>query len=206
MKLYIILGVEVTATAQQIKKAYYAKSKVHHPDAGGDAEMFKELVLAYAILSDTEKRKRYDAGEDADEITKQTQTLDQIVVQTVTQAFCQIVMGADVENQDLVAIMREHFTGAVVQTTHAMNAENQKIRKFQTALKRIKAEGEENIFVSSANAQIAGLKAQIERIQQQKAVAEGAVKFLEAYSYAVDQHVMQVMMGHSGTTFTFHRG
>ena len=59
-KLYETLEVEKTATAKEIKKAYFRLSKLHHPDKGGDEHKFKEINAAYEILSDAEKRDKYD--------------------------------------------------------------------------------------------------------------------------------------------------
>jgi hypothetical protein len=42
-----VLGIERTATKMDIQNAYRALSKVHHPDAGGDAERFRRLRAAY---------------------------------------------------------------------------------------------------------------------------------------------------------------
>lgn len=58
--LYDLLGVDKNASQDEIKKAYRAKSKEHHPDKGGDEEMFKKISHAYESLSDPEKRSNYD--------------------------------------------------------------------------------------------------------------------------------------------------
>ena len=58
--LYKILGLERIASCEQIKLAYRKLALLHHPDKGGDAEVFKELARAYQILSDPELRKKYD--------------------------------------------------------------------------------------------------------------------------------------------------
>lgn len=62
---YEVLGVEVMATADEIKKAYRKAALKHHPDKNADdregAETrFKRIAAAYEILSDPDTRKRYD--------------------------------------------------------------------------------------------------------------------------------------------------
>ncbi|SPO29810.1 related to tetratricopeptide repeat protein 2, dnajc7 [Ustilago trichophora] len=61
---YKILNVTKTASESEIKKAYRKESLKHHPDKGGDEEKFKLCSEAYAVLTDENKRRRYDAGAD----------------------------------------------------------------------------------------------------------------------------------------------
>lgn len=57
---YEILGLTKSATDEEIKKAYRSKAKAMHPDAGGNKELFQELNEANEILSDADKRAKYD--------------------------------------------------------------------------------------------------------------------------------------------------
>lgn len=58
--LYGILGVERDADARDIKKAYYEKAKIHHPDRGGSKEAFQKIEQAFTVLSDPERRQQYN--------------------------------------------------------------------------------------------------------------------------------------------------
>jgi molecular chaperone DnaJ len=67
--LYEILGVDRSASTEDIKKAYRRLAREHHPDVSGDPaaeERFKEVAGAYEILSDPDKRARYDTFGTAD--------------------------------------------------------------------------------------------------------------------------------------------
>lgn len=61
---YTILGVERTASDEDLKKAFRKLARQYHPDVAKDKknaeEKFKEINEAYEVLSDPKKRKRYD--------------------------------------------------------------------------------------------------------------------------------------------------
>ena len=61
---YQALGLEKSATPEQIKKAYRKLARQHHPDVNpndeGAEQKFKEINEANEVLSDPDKRKKYD--------------------------------------------------------------------------------------------------------------------------------------------------
>ncbi|HJS68453.1 MAG TPA: DnaJ domain-containing protein, partial [Nitrososphaera sp.] len=60
---YEILGLQKNAGKDDIKNSYRKLALQYHPDRNKDAgaeEKFKEISEAYAVLSDDDKRKRYD--------------------------------------------------------------------------------------------------------------------------------------------------
>lgn len=74
---YELLGVDRSASAEDIKKAYRKQALKHHPDRNPDSgeaeEKFKEICGAYEVLSDERKRRQYDQyGHDAFTRTRST--------------------------------------------------------------------------------------------------------------------------------------
>lgn len=57
---YKVLDLDRSATPDDIKKSYRKLALKYHPDKGGDEDKFKEISEAYSVLSDPDKKSKYD--------------------------------------------------------------------------------------------------------------------------------------------------
>lgn len=57
---YAVLEIKRTASQDEVKTAFRTLAKKHHPDKGGDENLFKEITAAYATLGSVSKRRSYD--------------------------------------------------------------------------------------------------------------------------------------------------
>lgn len=83
MNPYEVLGVSKTATVAEVKAAYRKLSPKHHPDKGGDRIKFEEIKLAFDVLSNPNRRSRYDALGRTDESPATPQRLQIFISDTM---------------------------------------------------------------------------------------------------------------------------
>lgn len=70
MSHYEVLGVKPTDSPDDIKKAYKSLAKKHHPDGGGDVNMFHKISEAYETLADPHQRAKYDHKLNVEKLNK----------------------------------------------------------------------------------------------------------------------------------------
>ncbi|KAK6073430.1 DnaJ-like protein subfamily C member 9 [Seiridium cupressi] len=122
---YEILEVDRKATADQIKSAYRKQALKTHPDkvSGSDAEKqaakekFQQVALAYAVLSDSVRRKRYDATGDTSETLSSSdfswtdfyaEQFRDAVSEDAINKFAEKYKKSDEEKDDLLVAYEKH--------------------------------------------------------------------------------------------------
>lgn len=181
--LYEILGISADAYTAQIKRAYHKQSKSAHPDTGGDAEKFKEINEAYKILSDSEKRKRYDAGEKLEDLIKSGSTEQSGINGCLSMMFLHAVSSCEPSQHDVLHKMRSELASVILQANNHILGEKKKIKKFEEVISRFTSKNKNQFFVELANHQIDGLQISISKAEAQKKIFEKAKQFLENFSY-----------------------
>jgi curved DNA-binding protein CbpA len=181
MNPYTELDVSVTASTEEIKQRYRTLAQMHHPDKGGDEELFKRIKLAYEILSDPIRRKQYDiTGE-----TTTTNAKDE-AVQNLVQILLHVVPNFNVDQDDLIHI-------AEMETRNMLNLVNKDIgvtERFIINLEkvldklRIKTEGE-NILSSFIVNQIQQKKQELVTLQHRVQVCNLMLEILKDYEYGL---------------------
>jgi len=183
--LYDDLAVDKKATPDQIKKAFRKKAKQTHPDNGGNSNEFRTIAKAYNILSDDEKRKRYDNGENPDNIN-QSNTHEQQVMSTVLGIFNDIVDQNIDLNHDPFDIIRQTLHANEEKAKADKNKNQKNIKRYNNILRRIKKKDQSELFIQLLDDKIKGCKAIIIQIDEHINVFEDALKLIKECEYEID--------------------
>jgi curved DNA-binding protein CbpA len=113
MNPYEELDISRNATTEEIRQRYRILAQLHHPDKGGDEEIFKRIKLAYEILSDTIRRKEYDkTGKTHPDRDARNESLD-----IIGQLLFRIIPNFNPEIDNLIGMMTED----IIKTKQELN-------------------------------------------------------------------------------------
>lgn len=136
--LYEDLGLDKSATTEEIVSAGRQAMKRAHPDAGGDVEDFHRVSRAVAVLRDPTARQRYDEtgetsrGPDASPEALAMQMLGSLLG-TILQD-----ESVDPVTQDIVQLMHRMIDNAIVQLQQQIVAWDKRIARTEQFKKRLK--------------------------------------------------------------------
>ena len=149
MNPYQELGLDPNCSQEDIKQQYRTLAHQHHPDRGGDAERFKRISLAYEVLSDPERRARYDGTGQID----QDPGIRGEALERLGNMINHYVPNSNNELEDLIAKMRADINQAANQVEIELANNQRQIDNARIAHRklRLKNTGENilKIFVEN---------------------------------------------------------
>jgi curved DNA-binding protein CbpA len=172
---YSTLGVPHDADPDTIKRAYRKRSSESHPDKeGGSHEAQQAVNVAYTILSDPERRQRYDNGEA--EQASGPSAAEQVVIQHFIAAL------QENDGTDLVGSARMRIQRLIASLDGAVNDARRERNKLEKKAKRLifKGSGESllHMVIESRCAEIDNL---LEQAKRDRPNLEAACKILDSY-------------------------
>lgn len=175
MNLYEALGVEPTATAEEIRAAYRALAREHHPDMGGDGERMAAVNTAYAVLSDPERRAAYDATGEADAAAQIEREARETLAHMLSQG---LESSGDLLANVLRAIDASRSNAAAAKANFERRASALRARRGKIT----RADGGENLVVHLIDQALQQIEAERERAEKAVKVFDAAEEMLSAYS------------------------
>jgi curved DNA-binding protein CbpA len=185
---YATLGVAKDATKEEIKKAYYKKSQKHHPDKGGKEKDFQAIALAYEVLSDEEKRGKYDRGEPIFD----TQDPEAFIRSRVLSLFDQQINNPQLNHKhtDIFSTIIQNCKRLIEQAPQGEFNAREMIKKYAGIRDRIHGENTE-IYVNTLNQKIKQFEEMIKQIPKQIEDLEKIIKYIEVTKYRTDERPPQ---------------
>lgn len=178
--LYKILGISRKASQDEIKKAYRALSKEHHPDKGGNEEQFVKIQQAYEVLSDEKRKAKYDA---TGSIEKEASFEQRFFGFVASQIIPMLEKAKDLEF-DFMKKAKAHVKELISVGEENLKELDYKISHFTKAVEKIKKKnGGENVMTNILNSKIASMEKIKEQVTNEKAFIQECLTALDEYEY-----------------------
>ncbi len=177
MTHYDTLNIAPDATPDEVRQAYRKQSMAAHPDKGGSDEAMAAINYAYAVLSDAERRARYDATGDDSKPT----SLEDEARKTLLNIFSG---GLDVERINLVTFAHQQLDEAIVEAERVRTIAERKLLKLAKHRKAISTKAGDNLAHMLIDQQHAQQQSVIEQFGRAVDIFHEARKVLADYEWA----------------------
>lgn len=205
---YKILGVGPTDDLEAITAAYRAKAKQHHPDRNRQhpeqaKQNFQLIQLAFDVLRDPVRRKRFDEHGYMDERTTPSDggqaEVHQLLATVLHQVFQSLLdAGQNPEQHDLIDWVRRSLDRMISETERAIAKQEKTIQKLQAAAKRFQHKENNPLLPQMLLAPVVDIQRSLDQGQEHLAKAKAAYAIVKAYRFDVAAGGPQTMRGGSG--------
>lgn len=185
--LYQILGVRRSAAPEEIQKAYRRKAKTSHPDGGGSVIAFSELSTAYTVLTDPNRRRRYDSTGEIE--PARPNNLDVSAIEVIAHKLGLIIHAeCDMTSVDLGALIEQAIRDDIAERNASilnLRRAIERARRIRDRVKR-KANGEDNTLARVLGWHETTAQSQIKKSEEAVGSMERALEILKDYSFTDD--------------------
>lgn len=193
MNLYDELGVSSDASDEEIKQRYRELAHEHHPDKGGDEEVFKRIKNAYEVLSDPIRRKEYDITGNVDISIRND------AIENIKRMIAQIVPNIS-DTDNLIDILNNE----IINAKNSVNVDIQNCKRFlshlQTVNLKINVKNDrQNLLSDVLQTQIEQRNTDIVTFNRRLEICDLMLEILKDYEYGFVERV-SIENGGSGET------
>lgn len=180
MNPYDILGISKNSTPEEIKSKYKSLAQQHHPDKGGDSEVFKKIKEAYELLIDPIRKDRYDkTGEFDVPLGLRGETLDHL-----SRLFLHVLQNMNPDLDDLVNIMKIETKKEKNVIQNNIITCGEYVKKLNKVIGKIKKKNEgENLLQNFAEYQLKIRLTELQNFSRQLKIMDHMLEILEDYQY-----------------------
>jgi curved DNA-binding protein CbpA len=188
MNPYTILEISPQASDEEIKKKFRVLAQRYHPDrVGGNEEKFKQVNLAYSILSDPVRRKQFDTTGQYNV----NPSLREEAVNNLARLLTYFINEIDPDLENLIVCMKNDIQREKNVITTQISVCITKITKLEKFLKKIKRKKEgENILKAFVASQISTQENNINSLNRNLEVGDKMLEILEDYQYGDEEFEM----------------
>jgi len=197
--LYGELGVPADADVAAIRKAYRRRALDVHPDHGGSPAQFAVVKRAVDVLSDPERRRKYDATGDAAETTPDIEgsQILELISAVLDSTLGQMAQRGDIERAfqcnlvDLlsqqIGAIRGEIKGNISRLKEALKINERLLGRFKRVRKKKGEDGEQpNRMEAVIAGRVSAIRQQIAGLEGRYAIGKKALEFLAEYDFAAD--------------------
>lgn len=193
MDPYQTLDVSRDATNQQITRSYRSKASKLHPDKGGDINEFKQLALAYEVLSDAARRDHYDQTGDTE--LPPDRVVNLLVGLLHHKLLDLLNKGRDPEKADLIRTLDGELVTKCDESREKCAELQKRAKKLQGVRKRLADKKGEDLLGKSLDSAVRELDRAIKMVEQQVSDLEQCRELLKSYRYDRDPTPDEVKTG-----------
>jgi len=197
-----ILGLKEGASDREIKKAFRKLAKEHHPDKGGNGEIFAEISKAFALIENKEARKRFERDEGRPE-----KSLTAMAIEVVLLKFMSGVQNSkDIQNlkyAKILDVIQKAFHDDLTQMKRDHRRKRLQIDIMTDLISRFIYEGEDgNDFICYAlEDEVRSTRRNLKSVERQMQVAVRGLTLLKRYKFKSE--TLQRTCTPTATTFYY---